>query len=64
MDSILLLVAVGVAYLIGVRLWPFGLCRSCGGSGTSAGSNSHRWGICRRCGGSGKRIRLGARRDR
>jgi hypothetical protein len=58
---VLTLLGCGVAWVIGLLLWPFTACGGCGGSGKNAGSNRGRWGNCRRCGGSGKRLRLGAR---
>lgn len=58
-----LIITIAVVAIISRILWPFGRCRSCGGSGRSLGSNGRRWGVCRRCGGSGERRRLGARKD-
>jgi hypothetical protein len=49
------------AYWLSLRLWPYGPCLACGGSGRSWGSNKRRHGICRACRGSGRRTRLGAR---
>jgi DnaJ-class molecular chaperone len=54
-------IAVGILYRISLALWPFTVCRRCGGSGNNAGSNRKRWGNCRRCGGSGQRERLGTK---
>jgi hypothetical protein len=58
---VLALVVLAVVWVIRVRLWPFGPCGKCGGSGKNIGSNGRRWGKCRRCKGSGTRQRLGSR---
>jgi DnaJ-class molecular chaperone len=61
MASLILLIAcTAVAWVIGLLLWPYAACRSCGGSGKNAGSNRGRWGTCRKCKGSGRRLRTGA----
>jgi DnaJ-class molecular chaperone len=52
---------LGGLYYLSVRLWPFGRCWKCSGSGRNAGSNGKRFGNCRRCKGSGRRVRLGTR---
>lgn len=64
-DSIALIAALVITFIIGRKLWPFGPCRFCGGRGKTRGSNSSRWGWCGRCDGSGERPRFGTqRRDR
>jgi DnaJ-class molecular chaperone len=50
-------------YRVGLRLWPWGPCPKCGGSGRSRGSNSRRHGLCGRCGGSGRQRRPGAKKE-
>jgi hypothetical protein len=57
----LVLILLAVAWVIRVRLWPFGPCGKCDGTGKNIGSNGRRWGKCRRCKGSGTRQRLGSR---
>lgn len=52
---------LGGLYWLSVRLWPFGPCWKCGGSGRNGGSNRRRFGNCRRCKGSGRRMRFGTR---
>jgi hypothetical protein len=49
------------AYYLSLRMWPYGPCLICQGSGRNWGSNGKRHGICRACRGSGRRTRLGAR---
>ena len=49
------------AYYLSLRMWPYGPCLICQGSGRNWGSNGKRHGVCRACRGSGRRTRLGAR---
>lgn len=51
------LLALAAGWAVSRRLWPFGRCWRCKGTGRGWGSNSRRWNLCRRCGGSGRRNR-------
>lgn len=51
-----------LAYPVACLIWPYGKCRSCGGSGrrhATFGGKGFRY--CRRCKGSGARLRIGRR---
>jgi S-DNA-T family DNA segregation ATPase FtsK/SpoIIIE len=48
-------------YAWSCKVWPYGPCLACQGSGRNWGSTSRRHGKCRRCGGTGRRVRAGAR---
>jgi hypothetical protein len=54
-------IVLAAAWAVRARIWPYGKCPRCGGTGKNRGSTGQRWGKCRRCKGSGTRQRLGTR---
>jgi DnaJ-class molecular chaperone len=61
METLIALVLIwATGYVISLKIWPYGRCGRCEGTGRNTGSNARRWGTCKRCKGSGKKQRLGA----
>lgn len=58
---LLLVIAAAVIWMVSLYVYPFRVCRRCGGTGHKRGSTWRRLGLCPRCTGTGRSQRLGSR---